>query len=165
MILLILLIFSVCILIVEIKSQTKLEEKLTTLLSGHGDQSSLNPKFKAHESSIVSSRCCLSLIISSEAKTVKMYPNVLGTYKIEQRSYYKNTEKNVYLAKPFRSSELTQEASFTWGVNSSPQQTWGWVRAVRDQECPEEVEQWAVYDQVSRGWTRDNTLKIHCVPS
>ena len=153
-------------MIVEIKSRKQLEEKLTTLLSGHGDQSSSNPKIKAHENSIVSSRCCLSLLISSEAKTAQMYPNVLGTYKMDQRSLYKNTEKNIHLSKPARSSELTQGqgASFTWGVNSSPHQTWGWVRAVRDQECPEEVEQWAVYDQVSRGWTKDNTLKIHCVP-
>ena len=103
-------------------------------------------------------------MISSEAKTAQLYPNVLGTYKMDKRSLYKNTERNVYLSKPIRSPELTQGASFTWGVNSSPGQTWGWVRAVRDQECPEEVEQWAVYDQASRGWTMDNTLKIHCVP-
>ena len=105
-------------------------------------------------------------MISSEAETAQMYPKVLGIYKMDKRSFYKNIKKNVYLSKPVRSSELTQGqgASFTWGVNSSPHQTWGWVRAVRDQECPEEVDQWVVYDQDSRGWIKDNTLEIHCVP-
>ena len=62
-----------------------------------------------------------------------MYPNVLGTYNMDKTSYYKNIDKNIYLSKP--SSQLnSQGASFTWGVNSSPGQTWGWVRAVRQGE-------------------------------
>ena len=130
--------FLVCILIFEIKSQNHLEEKLTTLLSRQEDPTSSNPKavtkIRAHENSIVSSRCCLSLMISSEAETANMYPNVLGTYTMDKRSHYKNNEKNVYLSKPRRSSQQLQGASFTWGVNSSPGQTWGWVRAVRQGE-------------------------------
>ena len=74
---------------------------------------------------------------------------------MDKRSYYKNIKKNVYLSKPVRSSELTQGASFTWGVNSSPGQTWGWVRAVRDQECPEEVEEWADIDLDLNLWHLD----------
>jgi len=157
------LVVLVCILIFEIKSRYQLEEQLTTLLSRQANQTSLNPKIGSHGHSIVSSRCCLSLMISSEAETAQMYPNVLGTYNMDRRSIYKNTNRNIYLSKP--SSQLTQSASFTWGVNSSPGQTWGWVRAVRDQECPEQVEQWAVYDQEGRGWIRDKTLKIRCALS
>ena len=112
------------------------------------------------ENSDVSSRCCLTLFASSEAETVKMYPRVLGTYKMvnSRSSYYKHDERNVYLSKP-------KGSSFTWGVNSSPHRTWGWVRPVRDEECPEEVTQWAVYDQASRKWTRDNSFRIRCVES
>ena len=120
-------------MIVEVRTRHQFEEQITTLLSRQAEQSSSNPKIGSHENSIVSSRCCRSLMISSEAETAQMYPNVLGTFNMDRRSYYRKIDKNIYLSKP--SSQLnSQGASFTWGVNSSPGQTWGWVRAVRQGE-------------------------------
>ena len=165
--LILLLIVSVCILMVEIKSRHQLEKQLKTLLSHQEGQPVMQSEKENLKNLTVSSQCCLTLKISSEAETVQMYPRVLGTYKMDKnkRSHYKNNEKNVYLSKPMGRSGTMQGASFTWGVNSDPDKTWGWVRAVRDGECPERITQWAVYDQGTRGWTRDSTLKIHCVPS
>ena len=96
-----------------------------------------------------------------------MYPRVLGTYAMDKhkRSHYKHNDKDVYLSKPSGSAVSGQGVSYTWGVNSDPDKTWGWVRAIRDGQCPEDVTQWAVYDQGRRGWTMDNTLNIRCVQS
>ena len=40
---------------------------------------------------------------------------------------------------------------------------WGWVRAVGDALCPEQVAAWAVYDQERRRWAQDTAFSVRCL--
>ena len=39
---------------------------------------------------------------------------------------------------------------------------WGWVRAVGDALCPEQVAAWAVYDQERRRWAQEPAFSVRC---
>ena len=40
---------------------------------------------------------------------------------------------------------------------------WGWVRAVGDALCPEQVAAWAVYDEERRRWAQDPAFSVRCL--
>ena len=52
--------------------------------------------------------------------------------------------------------------SYTWGVNSNPQQTWGWIRAMEAADCPHEVKHWRVWSKFNKKWIRDPSLTVVC---
>ena len=106
--------------------------------------------------------CCSTIELSSkEETTYKMHPNVLGTYHLSSdgdKIFYKKLNKNIFLSRP-----STHGKAYTWGVNSNPDKTWGWVRAVTNASCPTNIDKWVVFDKTKNRWTEDRTLNIVCL--
>ena len=106
--------------------------------------------------------CCSTIELSSkEETTYKMHPNVLGTYHLSgdgDKIFYKKLDKNIFLSRP-----STHGKAYTWGVNSNPDKTWGWVRAVTNASCPTNIDKWVVFDKTKNRWTEDRTLNIVCL--
>ena len=65
---------------------------------------------------------------------------------------------------PLRPIGEDKSSSYTWGINSNPDKTWGWVRAGAGdrRQCPDLVRSWMIYDK-NQGWSVDTSFSISCV--
>ena len=53
--------------------------------------------------------------------------------------------------------------NFTWGVNTSPEVTWGWLRAEVAADCPEAVAVWTAWDKEVNRMSPDKSLTVTCL--
>ena len=107
------------------------------------------------------SSCCSRLLISSTGLTRQWYPTILGVYSLQLGDgppVYKMLNSEKYLYRPRRG----KERRFTWGVNSSPHQAWGWVKSFLPGKCPDLMKNWAAFDPVKKKMTADPTFTVSC---
>ena len=105
--------------------------------------------------------CCSRVLLSSTGQTQEWYPGILGVYSLQQGDgppVYKMLNSEKYLYRPRRG----KERRFTWGVNSSPHQTWGWVKSFLPGKCPDLMKNWAAFDPVKKKMTADPTFRVSC---
>ena len=107
------------------------------------------------------SSCCGEVLLTSTGVTLEWYPNILGVYSLQTRGgppLYRRRDSEKFLYRPRRG----KGRHFTWGVSSSPQQTWGWLKSFLPGKCPDLLKKWAAFDPVNKKMTADPTLTVSC---
>ena len=117
--------------------------------SVHVENKNTRQKMNKTVTNIKKNQCCERLEISSMGITAEWYPNLLGVYTLQtevDRQVYKMMEGEKYLSRPRK-----EERSYRWGVNPKPGLTWGWLKALYSEECPERVRHWAAFNKNNKG--------------
>ena len=52
--------------------------------------------------------------------------------------------------------------AYTWGVSSSMEAKWGYIRSTRAKPCPTWTGMWMVFDKNSKTFVVDDTLQVEC---
>ena len=125
------------------------------------------------------SPCCPQLQLTAPSSL--LYPRIAGSYSRagagSSSRVYSSSGGGLFLSHG--------GTNYTWGVNNNPDKRWaahrssnvkikelqaisllarwGWVRAVGDALCPEQVAAWAVYDQERRRWAQDPAFSVRCL--
>jgi len=106
-------------------------------------------------------QCCRKVRVSSTGVAVQLYSFMFGLYKqlpSSKQKTYRKIGSQQFLTRP--GQNISSGQSYTWGVNSNPQQTWGWIRAMEAADCPHEVKHWRVWN--GQKWIRDPSLTVVC---
>ena len=137
------------------REKNKLEQKFNRGLS------SLSSVAAGKEKEKIKTSCCSRVLISSSGVTQEWYSNILGVYSLQQTEeppVYKMMGSEKFLYRP----SSGKERRFSWGVNSSPHQAWGWVKSFLPGKCPNLMRKWAAFDPVKKKMTTDPTLRVSC---
>lgn len=107
--------------------------------------------------------CCEKLSVSSCGLTALWWPHILGVYVLhkdheDDRLLYKMVISEKYISRPSKGIK-----NFTWGVNTSPEVTWGWLRAEVAADCPEAVAVWTAWDKEVNRMSPDKSLTVTCL--
>ena len=109
--------------------------------------------------------CCETIRISSEEKTKKLYPFILGDYdrnSLNLTSFVKTDNPKLFLMQPETPGHTW---AYTWGVSRSMEARWGYIRSSRAKPCPTWAGMWMVFDKNKNKFVVDRTLRVRCVES
>jgi len=108
--------------------------------------------------------CCQMLNLSSTGETKRLYPYVIGLYRLVDtaRNVYQKKGQKRFISRP---QGLTRRGvnTFSWGINSNPDGKWGWIKAFKNADCPDLIDHWKAYDTTKKTWVADRTIAFQCI--
>ena len=120
---------------------------------------------KDEDEEILKISCCKNITISSNEKTLNLYPAIVGTYRLQKDHYVKEGAGmkvgigGIFLYQPV--SDL-YSVKYSWGVSTRVGARWGFIKSSSATTCPDMDSHWQTYDKVSNKWVRDSTLSVTC---
>lgn len=130
-----------------------------------GDEEYFGPNKPNKATGQNKNKCCKNIRISSTGLVAQTYPFLLGIYRNKEPNnsspVYKKDNENRFLSRPYG---FTKSGTHTygWGVNSSPDAKWGWIKSFSRGTCPHNIWKWKVFNGNINKWISDKTLNITC---